>query len=168
MSRTVTLIAAALLATAITACVGGDGKAGGGGWIPSAVPGAKATFGFHASCQDNVGRASFSYKDHGAGVAFNVAQLTLDGSTHANTICSVDGAEEDGVPLTSTASFYGRYTPQPASAGPGGIVGVAFIDNGLAGLDADDDLAIVLEGGVYDGYINVQTLGHGQIQVRPE
>lgn len=165
------LLFLAVVATSAAACVTADGKSGGGGWIPSTVPGAKATFGFHSKCDTavdidgyHIGKSSLSYKDHGANVSFKVAQLSLDDSTHANSICGVGGLDE----FYGSAGFVGVYTPQPASAGPGGLVLVAYIDNGIAGESPDDAIGVQLQGGIYDGYTNAQPLAQGQIHISAE
>jgi hypothetical protein len=145
-------------------CLNGNGRAGGGGWIPSVVSGEKATFGFHAKCEDGIGKASLSFKDHGVDVSFKVAQLTLDETTHANTICGVASLDA----FTDGADFVGTYTPQPASAGDGGLVFVGYTDNGLPGQSNEDQMGVALQGGIYNGYVNVQFLSQGQVNISPE
>jgi hypothetical protein len=145
-------------------CLGGTGRAGGGGWMPSVVSGEKATFGFHARCEDGIGKASLSYKDHGADVSFKVAQLTLDETTHANTLCGIGSVDQ----FVDAAVFFGAYTPQPASAGEGGVVFVGYADNGLPGQSNDDGMHVELHGGIYDGYFNQQVISQGQVNISPE
>lgn len=158
-----TLVVTALGMTTV-GCLNGNGRAGGGGWMPSVVSGEKATFGFHAKCEDGIGKASLSYKDHGADVSFKVAQLTLDETTHANTLCGIASLDE----FTDAANFVGTYTPQPVSAGEGGVVLVGYADNGLPGQSNEDAMVVELQGGIYDGYINVQIISQGQVNISPE
>jgi len=158
-----TLIVTALGMTNV-GCFGGSGRAGGGGWMPSVVEGEKASFGFHAKCEDGVGKATLSYHDHGLGISFNVAQLTLDETTHANTLCGIASVDE----FTDAADFLGTYTPQPASAGEGGVILAGYADNGLPGPSNEDAMLVQLIGGIYDGYTNIQLISQGQVNISPE
>lgn len=160
--RTALVVTALGLGTA--GCLGTSGRAGGGGWMPSVVAGEKATFGFHTQCEDSLGKSSLAYNDHGAGVAFNVAQLALDETTHANTVCDVVSLDQ----FTDGAAFVGNYTPVPDTAGPGGLIVVAYADNGLPGPSNEDAMIVSLQGGIFDGYSNAQLVSQGQVMISPE
>lgn len=131
--------------------------------MPSVVQGQKATFAFQAQCKDSLARAQLSYNDHGANVVFTVDQLRLDETTHANTICDTVSLDQ----FTDGAAFVGNYVPVPANAGQGGLVVVAFADNGLPGPSNEDAMIVSLQGGIYDGYSNAQLISAGQVTIKP-
>jgi hypothetical protein len=137
---------------------GTSGAASGGGWLPSATDATKkATFGFHASCDGaDHSTAQFTYRDQGANVNIRVNDLLEDGS--GTPAC---GVTTDFSGSAFGGGFIGTYT---TAAGASGIAEVLYVDNGLAGRSNDDAIAVVLSGGVYDGYINVNTVSHGNIQ----
>ncbi|HEU4733269.1 MAG TPA: hypothetical protein VFT22_35495 [Kofleriaceae bacterium] len=157
-----TLVAAVGMGT--IGCLGSTGKASGGGWMPSVVTGEIATFGFHTKCEDSLGKSSLMYFDHGAEVAINVDQLALDETTHANTVCDVVALDQ----FTGGAAFVGNYVPIPTTAGQGGLIVVAYADNGLPGPSNEDAMIISLQGGIFDGYSNAQLISAGQVTIVPE
>ncbi len=163
LTLTLAGLAISALAFTTTGCLG-NGKATGGGWMPSTVEGEKVTFGFHSMCEASIGKASLSYKDHGADVSFKISQLELDDTTHANTLCGIASIDE----FVDGAGFVGFYAPQPANAGPGGIAFIVYEDNGLPGKSNEDLMLVVLLDGIYDGYANLQLISHGQVNVSPE
>ena len=147
-----------MLLVLLTSCIEeGSGKYTGGGWIPSAAQReSKATFGFNIQALDTDGdgvaddaKGQVQYRDR-------AAEVSLHGVVEA---AAVDLAATPPVGYGA-----GTYTPQPKKAGQGGSFLISVQDNGEPGPSSDDWVEVYLEGGVYDGYINGQFLGGGNVQ----
>ncbi len=129
----------------------------GGGWVTSATGTGKATFGFQLVCNgDETTTAQVSgqlqYHDPGANVRLHGQADAVPFST-----CTNNGVE---------GRFFGRYTPQPQSRGPGGEFEIVAQDLGERGPSKGDTFQITLTGGVYDGYTNEGVVGGGNIQAK--
>lgn len=122
----------------------------GGGWLPSVVPGQKATLGVEFRCDAGTtggqtcatGQARGSYNDHGAGVQFAFAGILGAG----------------GPLLGGNTCFSG--TVGYTSPRGGGMVLVTACDNGQPGA-GHDALTLAVQSGPYSGYLNSGTLQGG-------
>ncbi len=63
----------------------------------------------------------------------------------------------------NVAMFRGKYRPQPASAGEGGVFYITVEDKGAPGPSSEDTFEITLVGGVFHGYRQSGVLAGGNI-----
>jgi hypothetical protein len=122
----------------------------GGGWLPSLVPGQKATMGVEFRCNADstggqtcaTGRAHGTYNDHGAGVQF--------------TFAGILGA---GGPALGTNSCFSGTIGYTSPRGSGTVLIVAC-DNGQPGT-GHDALTVWVQSGPYRDYLNSGILQGG-------
>ena len=161
-------IALVVLASLLVAT--GCDKATGGGWIPSIVPGEKATFGFSARCKNRTVNGTsfallydgqFEYEDHAAppdGVRIHgdVEPFEVEGAT----------CEELDEPDTLPVAFlHGTYRAQPDDGtSPDGEFLVVVTDGGEPGTINGDHLHVELIG--LFTYTNDGEVQGGNIQVQ--
>ena len=139
---------------------GCEGKYTGGGWMDSAAEdGGKANLGFNMQASDTDGdgfadtaKGQFQYKDRGADESF------------PNGV-SFHGVITSGSVFENTGTIEGTYTPQPKGEEIDNGTFIAYVyDEGESGASEEDSVTIMLNGGVYDTYVNSGLLKGGNIK----
>lgn len=144
----------------------GCDKLKGGGWIPSLMPGQKATFGFSARCKNTtvdsvpsvrIYEGQFEFDDHAA----NPLVVRVHGDVEPVTL---EGRCEDFPDDVPASTFIGEYRTQP-KVGPSsqGLFQVDVVDGGEPGIDGDST-CVTLFGDV--AYTNCGDVQGGNIQVQ--
>lgn len=161
-----------LVLVAFAFVVTGCEKLTGGGWIPSLMPGEKATFGFSAKCRDGTDElgnpvaqlfeGQFEFDDHAA----NPLVVRVHGDVEPQAFLNAPGQTCQDVasePLP-VGRFGGTYRTQP-KVGPSntGEFLVTVIDGGEGGTINGDFICVELVGGVT--YNNCNDVQGGNIQV---
>jgi hypothetical protein len=168
------LLAVLPLVIASTLVLTGCEKLTGGGWIPSLMPGEKATFGFSAKCRDGTTalglpvallyEGQFEFDDHSANPQVVRVHGNVEPLDFANVVGQTcqDVANEPDVLMTGV--FGGTYRTQP-KVGPSntGEFLVEVIDGGEGGTINGDFFCVDLVGGVT--YTNCGDVQGGNIQV---
>jgi hypothetical protein len=170
------LSAFALGVIAFAFVVTGCEKLTGGGWIPSLMPGEKATFGFSARCKDSTTdlgvpvallyEGQFEFDDHAADPRVVRVHGDVDPQALSNVVgqTCADVANDTDVLSHVVGEFGGTYRTQP-KVGPiytGDFV-VDVFDGGEGGTINGDMIGVHLSGGVT--YNNVGEVQGGNIQV---
>lgn len=139
----------------LTGCIG---RWTGGGAVVGASGWGKATFGFNYTCDEGTQRGQLQYVDHAPG-AGGPKQVRF----HGDFGIDFDDCIGPGEPQPPIVFAVGTYEPQPTKLGPGGVLLLFLVDGGEPGTD-DDVFEIILEGGIYDGYMNGGPIIGGNIQ----
>src|SRR5262249_46930835 len=109
-----------------------------------------------------LGKGQFNYNDHGTGVNFHyecVVNNLTSFPTHGVWPSGVFVALDDNFNPTG-AVFNGAYTSQAGS----GTVWITVTTKGDDFSSPNNTIAIVLQGGPYDGYTNSGTIQGGNMQ----
>jgi hypothetical protein len=141
------------LLVAVTFVLTGCTKMTGGGWIPSTVPGERATFGFTARCVTTtisglpaavLHDGEFEFEDHGAGVSIHGEVEPSPLQTFPGMTCK-QLAESDPN-LLKTGGFEGTYRTQGMEPSHDGTFVVVVHDGGRPGTIAGDRICVDLVG----------------------
>jgi hypothetical protein len=156
---------------ALTIVVLAGCKASGGGYIPTAEPGAegKATFAFNGKCTNTplengevaaVTKGQLQYYDRALDVKIHAKLEDFLIITGSSTPCEdADTFQDENVD-----EFFGTYWVSGGPKEAEGGVDLAVLDAGEPGINGDQ-VFISLDGGRYSGYSNFGTVQGGNVQV---
>jgi hypothetical protein len=173
--KTLLLLSVCALAIGLTGC---ENFSGGGWAISPSDPAKKLTLGFNFDCNDVIGpdlstvgaqiTGNLTLHDQGftvlnsKGKPVKLAIQAVPNSepTFPLSCTNLDEIAEELFDVP-TGIYVGTYIPQPATLGPGGTFVIGIQDVGQKGPSKGDILNVQLDGGIFGGYTNFNSVIQG-------